>query len=169
MDWPDNHHLNAAAGWLALGDVSEARAELERLAPRNRLLPEALALEWHLLAAEHRWQEASAIGVQWVDAAPGEPEAWIQRSYALHECGDTVRAWDLLLPAATLFPSLHIISYNLACYACCLDRKDVSRRWLRRALLTIKDPRERRRWRVAAQADPDLNPLWQELRDGGLC
>jgi tetratricopeptide (TPR) repeat protein len=168
MDWPDNLHFDSAVGWFQLGNAVEARVELERLGARNRLLPDALALEWKLLASERCWKEAAVIAESWVEAAPGCPEAWLQRSFALHEAKHTQQAWDKLLPAATLFPETRTIAYNLACYACQLKQLDTARRWLRRALLGITSERERCGWAVAAQQDQDLEPLWAEIRDGRL-
>jgi Flp pilus assembly protein TadD len=168
VDWPDNHHLNAAIGWLTLGNTVEARADLERLTPGHRALPDALAVEWQLLATERRWKDAAKVADRWVEAAPERPEAWIQRSFALHEGGLTQEAWDKLLPAATLFPGIHTIAYNLACYACQLGNLDAARRWLRRSMLIIKDKAKRRMWTSAAQQDRDLEPLWAEIRAGKL-
>jgi len=164
MDWPDNHHLDAAIGWLTLGNVAEARTDFERLKPKHRKLPDALAFEWQLLAVEQRWEDAAQVADHWVEASPGTPEAWIQRSFALHETRCTREAWDKLLPAATLFPKVHAIAYNLACYACQLGNLDTARRWLRRSMLAIKDRSERRVWTAAAQRDSDLEPLWEEIR-----
>jgi Flp pilus assembly protein TadD len=168
MDWPDQHHLNAAIGWLGLGNPAEARAEFEQLTPRQRALPAALAFEWRLLATEARWREAAAVAERWVETEPGSPEAWIQRSFALHECQATREAWDKLLPAATLFPRVNTIAYNLACYACQLGNLDAARRWIRRCLLILKNPVERRLWSTTAQRDSDLQPLWTELSEGKL-
>lgn len=168
MDWPDNHHLNAAIGWLTLGNAVEARADLERLTPRHRALPDALTVEWQLLAAERRWNEAANAADRWVEAEPGRVEAWIQRSFALHEERLTQEAWDKLLPAATLFPKIHTVAYNLACYACQLGNLDAARRWLRRSMLIIKGRAERQIWTSAAQQDSDLEALWSEIRDGKL-
>jgi Tfp pilus assembly protein PilF len=103
-----------------------------------------------------------------VEAAPDTPEAWIQRSFALHETHCTQEAWEKLLPAATLFPQLGTVAYNLACYACQLGQLDTARRWLRRSMLIIQDKSERRRWAAAAQQDGDLQPLWEDIRDGRL-
>lgn len=168
MDWPDLHHLNAALGWLALGNTAEARADLERLDPDCRHLPEVLAVEWQVLADERRWNEAADVGDRWVEATSAAVEAWIQRSFALHEARRTREAWDKLLPAATLFPRVHTVAYNLACYACQLGDLDAARRWLRRSLLDIKNREERSHWTVAAQKDEDLRPLWNEIREGRL-
>lgn len=168
MDWPQQHHLNAVMGWLALGNPTEARTELEHLDASHRALPEALAVEWQLLATEGRWEDAARVADQWVQAEPETPEAWVQRSYALHEQHATREALEQLLPAASRFPGIHTIPYNLACYACQLGQLDTARRWLRRAMLAIKDKSRRAEWVQAAQKDRDLEPLWEELQGGHL-
>ena len=168
MEWPDNHHLDAAIGWLTLGNTAEAWTEFEKLTPTHRTLPEALAFEWQLLSTEKRWPDAAAVGEHWVEAAPDEPAAWIQRSFALHEGRQTQQAWEKLLPAVKRFPQVNTIPYNLACYACQLGDLDTARRWLRRSLLCVKDTAERMLWTTAAQQDRDLEPLWDEIREGKL-
>lgn len=168
MDWPDQHHLNGAIGWLALGNTQEARADFEQLTQRHRQLPEALSFEWQLLAAERRWETAVEVADRWTRVAPDAAEAWIQRSFALHEQRATQEAWDKLLPAATLFPTVSTIAYNLACYACQLGHLDAGRRWLRRAMRMLKDKAERLVWATAAQQDEDLKPLWDEIRNGSI-
>jgi predicted Zn-dependent protease len=168
MDWPDNHHLDAAIGWLTLGNAAEARTDFERLAPKHRELPEALAFEWQLLATERRWPDAADVADRWVKASPDTPEAWIQRSFALHENRHTQDAWEKLLPAVKRFPRISTIPYNLACYACQLGHLDTARRWLRRSMLGIKNNAERMLWTAAAQRDRDLQPLWDEIREGKL-
>ena len=168
MEWPDRHHFRAAVGWLELGNLSEARAELDCVSGRHRTLPEVLALDSQLLAAGKEWTQAAGVAEAWVEAIPDNPEAWIHRSYALHELGRTQDAWDKLLPAATLFPGISTIAYNLACYACQLSELDAARRWLRRTMTTLQNQGERSSWRLAAQQDPDLKPLWDEIRSGTL-
>jgi hypothetical protein len=56
LDPPDSHYLNAAEGWLKLGDHLEANEELEPIAPENRAHPDVLQLRWQIYARENRWQ-----------------------------------------------------------------------------------------------------------------
>jgi len=66
-----------------------------------------------------------------------------------------------LLPAAETFPGEPTIPYNLSCYACQLQRLAEARTWLRRAFqLGDKD-----KLKAMALADPDLQPLWEEIRE----
>jgi Flp pilus assembly protein TadD len=160
--WPDNFHLAAARGWIELGNPDEARAELESITAASRQLPAVLAVECHLLAAAGQWETVVDLAERWVRGSPDQPEAWIQRSYALHELRRTQEAWDQLLAAATLFPRDTTIAYNLGCYACQLGQIDTARRWLRQSLRHC-DPASRAVWKAAAVRDPDLKPLREEL------
>jgi predicted Zn-dependent protease len=168
LDWPDNHRLEAAVGWLALGNATEARAELVSMSTDSRQMPEVLDFEWELLAKEKSWEEAATIADSRVQLTPGEPTAWIQRSYALHEAHHTQEAWDKLLPAASLFPEVGTVSYNLACYACQLGQMDTARRWLRKAFVSSRSAQEKAERIKHAWQDDDLKPLWDELREGRL-
>jgi hypothetical protein len=39
---PDSHHLQAAEGWIGLGNYAEANDELEQIAAANRAHPDVL-------------------------------------------------------------------------------------------------------------------------------
>jgi Flp pilus assembly protein TadD len=154
-------HLDAALGWLELGNAVEAWAELEKLAPGARALPQVLETRWRLLAHERRWDEALAAAEALLAASPREPAGWISRSYALHELRRSDEARRLLLPARKQFPRESVIPYNLACYACQLGDLAEARQWLDAALRL----RDKASLRSQALADPDLQPLWSEIEN----
>jgi Flp pilus assembly protein TadD len=164
--WPDRHILNATEGWLELGQIPAAREEFARLSAAARALPPALGIEWQLLAAEKQWAAAVGVAEALLRTAPEAPEAWIHRSFALHELRDTARARDLLTPAAKLFPREPTIPYNLACYECQLGNLEAARRWLRRAVRRQTSRAARQQQLTHALADPDLAPLAEEIRQG---
>ena len=60
---------------------------------------------------------------------------------------------------AKKFPRSWIIAYDLACYACQLNRVDEGRQWLRKAF-RLGDSKE---IKPLALADPDLKVLWPEI------
>jgi Flp pilus assembly protein TadD len=156
---PDSHHLSAAAGWIELGLPDEARQELNRLTPGARNHPDALAIEWDLHARAGAWENALAVATKLVEVDSDRPAGWINRSYALHELRRTAEARESLLAALPMFPSLGIIPYNLACYACQLGDLEAARSWLRRSMsLEGRDTVIAR-----ARKDPDLKPLRPEL------
>ena len=96
-----------------------------------------------------------------VALAPKEVFGWIHRSYALHELKRTQEARELLLPALKKFPKNETIPYNLACYECQLGDVAAARDWWRRAMKL----RNAASLKAQALEDPDLKPLWAEIRD----
>src|SRR5438477_2256342 len=95
---PDNHHFNAALGWLELGNQPEAKAELAKISAAHRSHPDVLELTWRILAAERKWVEALAVSRELVRIEPQNPSGWVHQSYSLHELKRTKEALDLLLP-----------------------------------------------------------------------
>jgi Flp pilus assembly protein TadD len=160
---PDNLHVNAAEGWLMLGDVQAAREELTKLAPSSQAHPEVLDVRWSVHAAKGEWQEAFQAAQQIVTSSPECSYGWVHRAYAARRKpgGGLSEAWDALRPAADLFPKVDIIPYNLACYAAQMGRADEAWTWLRKAM---KAGRRVSRIREMALADSDLEPLWPRLQ-----
>lgn len=164
LEPPDNHFLDAATGWLMLGNAGEARHEFDQLSPTARQHPDALDFEWRWLAHEKRWEEAVEVAQRLVDRFPKSADAWIHRSFALHELRRTQEAFDLLLPALKKFPKEMTIPYNLACYTSQLGDLVAARQWFQRVLTLGKTSEERLDRLHAALEDLDLKPLWPELR-----
>lgn len=165
LEPPDNHFLDAATGWLMLGNAEEARREFEQLSSTARQHPDVLDFEWRWLAHEKRWEEAVAVAQRLVEQCPRRADAWIHRSFALHELRRTQEAFDLLLPALKQFPDESTIPYNLACYTTQLGDLAAARKWLQH-VMTLDRSAEAKRWRLrAALEDADLKPLWPELHE----
>lgn len=159
LEPPDSHLVSAASGWIDLGLPEEAERELAQLSPEANLHPQTLAVQWDLFAHLARWEAALAVASRLLEADRNRPTGWINRSYALHGLRRTAEAREALLPAVPLFPSVGVIPYNLACYACQLGKLDEARRWLKQAM--IVDGREIVLDR--ARTDDDLLPLAPEL------
>lgn len=159
LDLSDARRIEAASGWIGLGLPQDARAELDQLSPNARQHPKALAVEWELCATQYHWEEALSIATRLLDADRTHPSGWVNRSFALHELRRTAEARETLLDALPLFPTLGVIPYNLACYACQLGDLTEARTWLRKAMHVEGRDLVLRR----ARRDPDLTPLRHEL------
>jgi len=161
IEAPDSHHYNAASGWLELGNRTECRIELEAISPGNQSHPAVLDLKWALCAAEQKWDEAFELAQQLMQACPKDAAGWLHAAYATRRrsSGGLVAAWELLLPAADLFPEEPVIPFNLACYACQMGQLDDGRRWFKRACAVG----DKRKITAMALQDQDLKPLWPEL------
>jgi Flp pilus assembly protein TadD len=159
LDWPDAHHLDAATGWLELGDHVEAFDELENIAPQLRAHPDVLKLRWHIYAKAGHWQAAAHVATGLVTMLPKDSEVWLHRSFALHELKRTEEARDLLLPAAKQFPTVATIFYNLACYESQLGDLSAAKVWLDKAFATDKT----KELKLNSLDDADLEPLWKHI------
>jgi predicted Zn-dependent protease len=157
---PDSHHLNAAVGWIELGNAAEAKAELARIPASSRNHPDVLETEWRVHAAEKDWSAALDAARVLAKADPDNPSGWIHQSYSLHEMKRTQEALDLLLPVVEKFSSISTIPYNLACYASQLGDPKQARRWLDIAIKI----RGKNDIKQMALTDPDLQPMWEEIK-----
>ena len=153
---PDRHHLLAAQGWVELGNLCEASAELEQIAPALKSHPAVLEVRWQIHAQATQWAECVELAAAIIRADPTVAMGWIHRSYALHELNRTAEARDGLLSVARLFPDELTIPYNLACYECKLGNVAKAREWLGKIFAT----EHAAEWKATALEDLDLKPLW---------
>ena len=158
IDPPDLHYLRAAQGWLELGNLYEANAELENIAPEMRLHPDVLEIQWHICARENQWPVCAEIGSTLVRVAPERSDSWIHHSFALHCLARSQEALDLLLPVAHRFFYVWQVPYNLSCYCTALGRFDDAQRWFKIALSIDEKSAQK-----ACINDPDLEPLWYSI------
>ncbi len=151
---PTATHLAYAAGYLQLGMIPEARAELESLGSEDRASPAASALRLELAMLEEDWAEVIARAPELVACDNTEERPWIAWAYALRELKRIEEARDTLLTGARLIdkPSL-LVAYNLACYACLLGDLPEARRLLDGVFA------EDDSWRETASEDDDLAAL----------
>lgn len=155
LGFPDRHYVEAAEGWLGLGDAAEASREFERITPRGAGHPVAMEIHWRILSAQSAWPEALRTAQRYIEVAPQLPAGWIHQSYSLHELRRTDEAFQFLQSIVLKFPEESVIPYNLACYACQMGQLDVAQRWLNQAVriggkASVKE---------MAEEDADLEPL----------
>ena len=146
-------HLSYAQGYLELGMVAEAAAELERIPTTENDRLEVIAIRVALLQEQKNWPALSALAGQLVRRTPGEAAAWITWAYATRRADSLGAAERILLEAEQHHPDEATIQFNLGCYAC--QRADLveARRRVRRAIELDK------KFALAAATDPDLAPL----------
>jgi predicted Zn-dependent protease len=162
LEPPDTHYLLAAIGWLELGNLVEARAELAQLSPARQEHPDVLEVRWSIVAEQKCWEEALHTAQALLRCAPKRPSGWLHQAYALRRVpgGGLQKAWEALLPAFDKFPKEPIIPFNLSCYACQMRQLDTARNWLQRAVAI--GGKEKVKQMVLT--DSDLEPLWDEIR-----
>jgi len=158
----DRFHLNAASGWLGLGDIGSAKEELDQISIARQGHPVVLMARCQIFMGSREWKSLIETTEVLLRDYPTLHEAWVDRSYALHELRRTQEAFEALLPAVAMFPTVWVVPYNLACYCAQTKRLAEALEWLQKAV-EIAGERD-----VRAQAlnDPDLKPIWNEIKFG---
>jgi predicted Zn-dependent protease len=162
LEPPDTHYFIAAIGWLELGNVVEARAELAQVSAAQQEHPDVLEVRWSIAAKQELWEEALQIAQTLLRYAPKRSSGWLHQAYALRRVpgGGVERAWQALLPAFDKFPKELTIPFNLSCYACQMRQMDVARDWLKRSVAIGG----KEKIKQMGLNDSDLEPLWDEIR-----
>ena len=160
----DRFQVEAAEGWLMLGNPVEANEELEKISPQNRRHPAALSIRWQVYAAAEWWEAAWIVSKVLCQVMPTSAEAWICQANTVRKYKGAREAMDLLKSVLNKFSGHPVVLYNLACYAAQVGRFDEAGRWLTDAFkcedgIALK---------VAAVYDPDLKPLWEQVGDSSL-
>jgi len=84
----------------------------------------------------------------------------VHAAVALYRMGRTREAKELSLDVAERFPKDWSVRYNLACYCAQLMEFDAAQEWFK-AAIELNETLVKR----MAVDDPDLEPLWQAMRD----
>jgi tetratricopeptide (TPR) repeat protein len=155
----DSFYIQAATGWLELGNHREASEELRRVAPSSWSHPNFLEALWQISAKQKKWQECFEIAQDIMRISPGWANGWIHRASALHELKRTQEAVEILLPAVELFPENPTIPYNLASYETWLGDYKAACFWLTRAF-SLDDPKT---IKLRALDDPNFARLWRDV------
>lgn len=163
LEPPNIHYLSSAIGWLELGNLAEAKAELEQVEPGLRQHPDVLEARWLISAEERDWDAGLQIAKDLIGQAPERPSGWLHQAYALRRAnaGGLDQAWRALLPAAEMFPKEPTVAYNLSCYACQMGDLVSARAWFKRASRLG----DKEQIKSMALGDPDLQTLWDEIRE----
>ena len=156
----DVRHLEAAQGWLGLGNWREARAELANIPVELQTHLDVLQVRWAIHAAAKEWESAAEVAEAFRRARPESPFGFVHLAYALHEMKRTQEAQNVLLPVVEKFQDEFIIRYNLACYACQLGDGEGAWHWLEKSM-ALTDPDEVKQM---ALNDPDLEPLRMQIK-----
>ena len=152
-------HLEAAAGWIQLGDYDAANDELENIRAEWRAHPDVLDLRWFIYSHHEQWDACLNIATAIVKMASDRVWGWVHKAYALRRAtgGGMEKAKPVLLEAAKLFPGDSMIQYNLACYCAQLGQLDAAQEHLGKSY-ELGDAKQ---IKLMALDDEDLKPLWE--------
>ena len=155
----DIHWLQAAEGWLELGNHVEADKELDNITPQLRAHTLVLQMRWRVHAQAKKWDRCVEIASTLTKLNPEDEQAVVNLGNALYFSGRTQDAFDCVGGVMERFPKNPILRYNQACYAAQLGRLEEAKRWLEKAF-ELDDKKE---LKLMALEDPDLAPLWDSL------
>src|ERR1044071_10247005 len=93
---PDAFAVQAAEGWLMLGNPIEANEELEVVAPEYRYHPTVLAMRWQVYAAAEWWEAAWVVSRALCEVVPESAEVWICHANTLRKYKGLCEAWNAL-------------------------------------------------------------------------
>jgi tetratricopeptide (TPR) repeat protein len=144
-------------GYLGLGLLRQAAAEVRAFAAKDRMLPAVLAAKADVHLEFKDWEQLIATGSELARRHPGTPQGWIHWAYGLRELGRIKEALEVLLAAEPLHPKIGVIHFNLACYHCLLGEMQSAKKRLERACRIKAD------WKKTALEDPDLKELWERF------
>ena len=151
--------VSYALGYLVLGLVKEAAAELEAVEGEDRRsLPVMLArIELHMVDKD--WARLVAVSKDVARADPSQEAAWIGWAFGQRRLTSLPGARAVLLEAEPhLGKSCALLHYNLACYECQLGDLAAADVRLRRACQLGG-----KQFKRLALDDADLKPMWGQI------
>jgi Tfp pilus assembly protein PilF len=153
--------ISHAQGYLELGMLAEAEAELEQITGAAAQSNEVLAVRLAVLHEQHNWPAVRDLARELVQRNPAEPAMWVTWAYATRRTESLEAAESILLEAEKLHPVEPTIHFNLGCYAC--QRGDVWTAKRRVDAAAGLDPK----FIKIAETDPDLEALraWRKQTD----
>ena len=147
-------HVRYALGYIGLGMLKDAAAELESITAAEQLRSEVLSVRVDLHLEAKQWEKLVDVGGRLARAHPEIEHAWIGWAYALRELNRIADARTVLLDAESHHGKTSaVLHYNLACYDSLLGALSSARTRLATAC------RMDERFEEEGKQDPDLKPL----------
>jgi tetratricopeptide (TPR) repeat protein len=150
--------LDAAHGFITLGMFQDAWDELENLPPEFRSNDVVLALRIEIFQGLKKWESCRVLAESLAKRSPENPDWWLSWSFALRREQSVEAAQVVLRKAAELHPSVALIAYNLACYACVLGEIAEAKELLKRAVVMDEA------FKKMALDDPDLDAIFGPIK-----
>ncbi|MEQ1858433.1 MAG: hypothetical protein ABMA13_00700 [Chthoniobacteraceae bacterium] len=150
----DQLHLRAASGYIALGMNLDANAELEKIIPEHRHLPQVLVFRLQIYHALEKWELMQTVAKRLATTEPENPQWWASWASATRRADSIDAARLILVNGLERHPASAVILYNLASYLCQLGNLEESKAKLKLAF-ELDDS-----LRLQAMEDEDLEPVW---------
>jgi len=145
--------LSHAQGYLGLGMLKEAAAELDRIGPPDDESAAVIAVRMAVLHEQEDWPKLRRLAADEARRRPGEAAAWVTWAYATRRAVSLAAAEKILVEAEQHHRSEPTIQFNLGCYACQRGDLTAARSRVDRAIALDE------KFGAVAANDPDLAPL----------
>jgi tetratricopeptide (TPR) repeat protein len=145
--------LSHAQGYLGLGMLREAEAELDAIDAADAERTEVAAVRVALLHEMKDWARLRDLARTLMQREPMQPGWWVSLAFATRRIDSLEKAHGILRDAEDFHPEEAIIQFNLGCYAAQLGDLDEARERVLRAIALNED------FRAIARHDTDLAPL----------
>ena len=149
--------FQAAQGYLELGMMDDALAELDSLPAAAQERAEVLHLRVFIHMQAKGWQEALKISERVCRLYPDDTAGFIHAAFCLHALGRTTEAKQVLLGGPSALLSEATYHYNLGCYDAALGHIEDAQAHLRVSFQLDK------KFREIAKTDADLREVWDSL------
>ena len=146
-------HLSHARGYIELGMLAEAAAELNQIAQAEKESSVFLEVSAALFQEQRDWPRLQRTARELSLRHPENASWWIMYAYGTRRAQSIEHAEAILKEAEKLHPQEPTIQFNLGCYACQRGEIETAQVHVNRAILL--DPH----FEYAAKNDPDLEPL----------
>jgi Flp pilus assembly protein TadD len=152
--------LEYTRGYLELGLLKEAAAEIDSVRPEDQGSADVTELRMILHSEQKAWSLAATFARRLTELKPNEPQGWISWAYATRRLVGVEAAEPILRNVPeTVSAACSIIPYNLACYRCVQGDVAGAKEYLTTAYQM--DPEIK----AMALADTDLKPMWQTIAE----
>jgi Tfp pilus assembly protein PilF len=156
----DRRRLSAAEGWISLGNVGEANAELEAITAGVRSHPEVLQVRWYVFAKAEQWEACVDIAATLTQLRPRQRFGWIHLVAALRRQGRFSEAIRVLDQAVRLCGDTPTFAFNLACCHAKVGEPRKAKQHLKRAFELARGNEALNHLRTRALDEPELEPVW---------
>jgi tetratricopeptide (TPR) repeat protein len=158
-------HLKAAQGWLELGNVVDASAELDNIEPQHWVHPDVMKLRLRIDMKAGRWESAAQLAESLSRLLPGDAEVFVWWSECARRMpeGSILRALELLLDVSKNFPDDALVPFTLARYNTLLENLVEAVNWLNIAFDVAQKNGSLKEWKRRARDESDLEPLFLKL------
>ena len=151
-------YLEAARGWLELGDPRTAADELRNISGLRRAEPDVQKVRLQIAVDSDEWPAAFALAQGLIHAQQRDAQIFLWRSQAARHLSEDglPQALALLLEVANEFPEDPAIPFHLGCYNAALAQESTARCWLALAFDAAQRQGTLKKWKAAALVHRDL-------------